>query len=84
MSLEEINEIIEVLSYFDGRKMRPLRFRWRGRPYQISHVHGLWCNPIGQAREYHYHVSTSNSGSFELTFNNQGFVWKLKTVWLDD
>ena len=66
MTFEEINEYIEVISHFTNQRMHPLRFKWRDRTYSVSHVNGVWSDVKGQSREYHYHVSTRNSGSFEL------------------
>lgn len=84
MTIEEVNEPVEVISYYDGQKMRPIRFRWKGRVYKIAHVNGVWDDIKGTSREYHFHVSAHNSGSFELIYNNSGFAWKLGRICLDD
>jgi len=84
MRFEEIHESIEVIAYFDGKTMRPLRFRWSGRPYQISKVNSVWNTLKGRAREYHFHVSTRESDSFELIYNTDIFEWKIGRVCLDD
>jgi len=83
MTFEEIHEPVEVISYFDGQKMRPLRFRWRGRAYRVAQINGVWSDVKGQTKEYHYHVSAQNSGSFELIYDNSSFGWKLGRVSLD-
>jgi len=80
MHIEEINEPVEVISYFDGRKMRPLRFRWRGRPYHVTVVNGLWHELCGRKRVYHFHVSTKESGSFELLYDTDGLDWRIGKV----
>ena len=84
MHFVDINEAIEVISYFDGRKMRPLRFRWRGRVYRVAHVNGIWNAIQGQNREYHYHISTRESGSFELVYHSSAMNWKLGRACLED
>jgi hypothetical protein len=84
MKIEEINETVQVISYFDGRTTRPLRFQWRGRAYRVARINGVWDGVKGRAREYHYHVATRESGSFELIFNNAGMSWKIGRVSLDD
>ena len=84
MTIEEVNEPIEVISYYDGKTMKPIRFRWQGRAYKISRVNGVWDAIRGKAREYHFHVSAQDSGSFELIYNNSGFVWRLGRICLDD
>jgi len=84
MTFETINEPVEVISYFDVKNMRPLRFRWRDRAYKISHVNGVWSNPVGQTKEYHFHVATQHSGSFELIYDSQTLHWKIGRVCVDE
>ncbi len=83
MTFEEIKEPIEVIGYFDGQSVRPLRFRWRQRAYRISQIHGVWNHGIGRDKEYHFHVTTRDAGSFELIYNNKTFVWKLGRANID-
>jgi len=83
MQVTEINEFIEVLSYHDGQKMRPLRFRWRKRPYHVTAVNGIWHENRGRDREYHFHVSTKESGSFELIYNNSAMNWRIGRVTIE-
>ncbi|HNR66686.1 MAG TPA: hypothetical protein PKN04_01540 [bacterium] len=83
MQFIEINETIEVISYFDGRTMRPLRFRWRGRPYRVDHINGIWHDVKGQNRDYHFHISAREAGSFELIYQTAALQWKLGRVCVD-
>ncbi|MBN1998996.1 hypothetical protein JW935_15665 [candidate division KSB1 bacterium] len=83
MTFEEINEPVEVISYFDGQRMRPLRFRWRDRAYKVMHVNGVWSDIKGRSKIYHFHVATKDSGSFELVYDNTGFKWTLGKVCID-
>ena len=83
MIFEEIHESIEVIAYFNGNNMRPLRFRWSGRAYRISQINSIWSTMKGNAKEYHFHVSTRESNSFELIYNNDIFEWKIGRVCLD-
>ena len=84
MQFETLNEEIEVITYFDNKQMRPLRFRWRSQTYHVSRINGMWYDVIGRDREYHFHVATRESGSFELVYNSGGFVWKIGRVCLED
>ena len=84
MHFTDINEPIQVISYFDGQALRPLRFRWRGRAYRINHINGIWHDVKGQKRTYHFHVSTRESGSFELIYQAGGLTWKLGRVCIDN
>ncbi len=84
MHFETVNESVEVISYFDGRKMRPMRFRWRSRPYHITRINAIWSEQQGRDRRYHFHVTTRESGSFELIYQNSGLVWRLGRVGLEE
>jgi len=84
MLLEQIDEPVEVISYFDGERMRPLRFRWRGRAYRVRRVNGVWSDIKGRIRRVHFHVSVSGSGSFELIYDHGSLGWRLGNVALDD
>lgn len=84
MQFEIINEPVEVITYFDGQKMRPLRFRWRGRPYHIVQINGSWSEHKGQERIYHFHVATREAGSFELVYHNARCNWKIGRVCVED
>ena len=84
MRFETINETVEVIIYFDKTQMQPLRFRWRNRAYHISHVNGVWYDVVGRDREYHFHVATKESGSFELIYNTGGLLWKVGRVCFED
>jgi len=84
MQFEQINESVQVLSYYDGQKMRPLRFHWRSRTYHIASVNGIWNNNLGREREYHFHVSTRESGSFELIYNDAAMSWRIGRVAVEE
>jgi hypothetical protein len=84
MTLETINETVEVITYFDKKQMRPLRFRWRDRAYHIAVVNGVWHDVKGRDRLYHFHVATRESGSFELIYDTGAILWKIGRICLDD
>jgi hypothetical protein len=84
MRIEEIKEPIEVITYYDGKTMKPIRFRWRGKAYHVSHINGIWDNPKGRHLEYHFHVTAKDSGSFELIYNDSGFIWKVGRICVDE
>ena len=83
MRFENINEPIEVIAFFDGKQLRPLRFRWNNRVYKISKINSSWYANRGLEKEYHFHISTKESDSFELIFNNGSFKWKLGRSLID-
>ena len=84
MTFEIINEVIQVITFFDAERMRPLRFRWRDRTYRVQTVHSAWYDVVGRYREYHFYVATKESGSFELIYDTGGLLWKIGRVCLDD
>jgi len=84
MRFETINEAIEVITYFDGGRVRPLRFRWRGRPYRVVQVNGIWSDQKGEERQHHFHVATRESGSFELIYHDARCSWKLGRVTVEE
>lgn len=84
MTFEQINEAIQVITYFDRERMRPLRFRWRDRTYRIKSIHSAWHDVVGRDRVYHFYVATRESGSFELIYNTGGFLWTIGRVCVDD
>ena len=81
---ESINETIEVISYFSVERMRPLRFRWRDRAYHIRHIQAVWNHPAGANCYVHYHVTTKESGTFELVYDSGKMQWILGRVCLDE
>ena len=84
VTFEIVNEVIQVITFFDEKRMRPLRFRWRERTYRVKAVHSAWDDVVGRHREYHFYVATKESGSFELIYNTDGLLWKIGRVCVDD
>ncbi len=78
-----INEPVEVITYFDGSRIKPLRFRWRQRAYRVSAVNGVWEDSHGRRRLYHFYVATRESGSFELIYDAEQMRWRIGRVYLD-
>ena len=84
VTIETINEAVHVIVYFDDKHIRPLRFRWRNRTYHVAALNSAWHNVVGRDREYHFHVMTRESGSFELIYNTGGLTWIIGRVCVDD
>ena len=83
MTFENINETIQVITHFDGKSIRPLRFLWRGNTYRVNHINGIWHDMNGAEKNFHFHVSTRESGSFELVYSNSNFIWKIGRVCME-
>lgn len=80
--LLELNEPVEVLTHFDAGRVRPLRFRWRGRIYRVEKVNGTWSRAKGGEREHHFAITADNEDSFELVFDTTDFRWRVTRVML--
>ncbi|MFQ5674859.1 MAG: DUF6504 family protein [bacterium] len=83
MAYEEINEPIEVITFFQDGRLHPLRFKWKGQVYKITRVNSRWSEQMGLGRQVHFSVTASTPDCFELIFDTEGFDWKLKRVFLE-
>ncbi len=81
--LEQLNQPIEVLGYFGEGRMRPLRFRWRGRVVRVRRVTGEWSRPEGAGRVHYYSVVADNADYFELAYDVDQSAWRLCRAWLE-
>ncbi|MDZ7373738.1 MAG: hypothetical protein ONB23_07180 [candidate division KSB1 bacterium] len=76
----ELNEPVEVVTYFADRQAKPLRFRWRGREYRVVRWNSTWSQPKGSEREHHFALTADNSDTFELVFDTGDLSWRLRRV----
>lgn len=83
MSYEEVHDPIEVITFFEQGKLRPLRFKWKGQVYKISRVHSSWSVREGLSRQCHFSVTAGTPDCFELVFDTSDFNWKLARVCLE-
>ncbi len=83
MSYEDIFEPIEVLAHFRQGCMRPLKFLWNGRAYQIRQVERQWRERMGSAGQWHFSVRTADANWFELIFHSGDFTWQIARVYIE-
>ena len=83
MAYEEIQEPIEVITFFEQGKIHPLRFKWKGEVYKITRVNSRWSTQVGLGREYHFSVTANSPDCFELVFDTTDFNWQLAVVYLE-
>lgn len=81
--LELLNQPVEVLSYFTEGRVRPLRFRWRGRVVRVRRVTGEWMRQEGIGRVHYFSVLGEDSDYFELAYDVDQAAWRLCRVWLE-
>mgnify|MGYP005862775567 CR=1 FL=1 len=74
-----VDEDVRVGAAFDGRKVRPMWFKWRNRYYKIKTVSYSWCTNKGADRLHHYSV-TDGMTLYELQFNANTLEWTLGKV----
>ncbi|MBI5747796.1 MAG: hypothetical protein HZA00_01635, partial [Nitrospinae bacterium] len=64
----DIGETINVIASFGmPYKIKPLKFRWSGRLFEIKEITYLWKSKEGRAEIYHFSVSDGKA-LYELTF----------------
>lgn len=81
--LEAVNHPIEVLSLFRDGRIRPLRFRWRGRVYKVQRVSGEWVRQEGVGRVHYFSVLAENRDCFELAYEVGHSRWRICRVWME-
>jgi hypothetical protein len=76
----EIGEIISVVASFGlPYKIRPVRFRWNGKLFEVKEITYLWQTKEGQNRIYHFSISDGKT-LYELSFDISSLLWKLEKL----
>ena len=81
--LEALNQPVEVLSLFSEGKVKPLRFRWRGRVVRVRRVTGEWVRQEGIGRVHYFSLLSEGSDYFELAYDVDQSHWRICRVWLE-
>jgi hypothetical protein len=76
-----IGEPISVIAAFGGypTKMRPVRFRWSGRVFEIEDITYHWVSKEGTRVLYHFSV-TVGATLYEIVFDSQRLLWSLEKI----
>ena len=78
---ETLQQPVDVLTvYLDGR-VRPLRFRWRGKVIRVKRVTGEWTRREGSHRMTYYSVEGNGAETYELCYDPRGPSWVLCKAW---
>ena len=76
----DIGEPISVIASFGlPYRIRPVRFRWSGKLFEIRDITYSWQTREGQNRTYHFSVSDGQT-LYELSFDTSSLVWKMEKV----
>jgi len=74
----EIGETISVIASFGlPYKLRPVRFRWAGRLFDVKEITYSWQTQEGRAKVYHFSVSDGKS-LYELAFDTNSLIWRIE------
>ena len=75
-----IGETIGVMASFGpAYGMRPVRFKWSGRVFEVREVTYSWSTRDGASTVHHFSVSDGKD-IYEITFNASSLVWSLEAV----
>ena len=73
----DIGETVNVIASFGmPYKIKPLKFKWSGRLFEIKEITYLWKSREGRAEIYHFSVS-DGMALYELTFDTGSLIWRL-------
>ena len=78
---ETLNEPVDVLTAFLDGRIRPLRFRWKGRVVRVRRVTGEWARREGAARLSYFSVEGPGAETYELCYDPRGPRWTLCKAW---
>lgn len=75
-----INELVTVGVIFgDGRKIKPVWFKWRGKKHSIQTITYTWTSRQGRALIHHF-SATDGANLYELCYNTESLDWELAHV----
>lgn len=75
-----IGENISVIASFGmPYKLRPVRFRWGGKLFEIKEITYAWNTKDGHSKKYHFSVTDGNS-LYEISFDTASLLWRLENL----
>jgi len=76
----DIGETISVVASFGlPYKIKPLRFRWSGKLFEVRDITYSWETKEGQSKIYHFSISDGKT-LYELSFDTFSLLWRLEKV----
>lgn len=66
---KDLDETVSVLAVFEKGDMRPFRFYWQSRSFQVARVTGRWKAPKGDTWLRHFSIVDSADNVFHLTYD---------------
>jgi hypothetical protein len=80
--LEKLNEQINVLAKFEGVKVLPVYFKWRGKTYKVEKLNLVHKERDGNDKIYYFSVS-DNANFFRLAFFTRDLSWKIQELFYE-
>lgn len=80
---QDIDEPVDVIVVFENGAMKPIRFRWNGRPIKVQRITGTWKADIGQYRIRYFAVLDDSSNYFQLAYDERNTSWILNKIWVE-
>jgi hypothetical protein len=80
---QEMDEAIDVVVLFQGNRMKPSRFQWKGQVYKVSEVTGDWNTDVGAYRIRHFAVVDHSSNFFQLSYDERKTRWVISKIWVE-
>lgn len=78
---ETLNQPVDVLTAFLDGRVRPLRFRWKGRVIRVRKVTGEWSRREGSNRLTYFSVEGPGAETYELCYDPRDLSWILCKAW---
>jgi len=76
----DIGETISVVTSFGmPYKIRPVKFRWNGKLFEVKDITYVWQTKEGQTKIYHFSI-TDGKTLYELSFDTASLVWRLERL----
>lgn len=73
----DIGETISVIASFGlPYKIRPVRFKWSGRLFEVKDITYAWQTKEGLTKFYHFSVSDGKT-LYELSFDTTSLLWRI-------
>lgn len=81
--MTEIREPISVIATFGlPYKLKPIRFKWSGRLFEVKEITYKWVTKEGLKTIYHFAV-TDGGSLYELAFDSHSLIWILEKIETD-
>lgn len=76
----QIGDTISVLASFGmSYRIKPLKFKWSGRLFDVKEITYTWETKEGQKEVYHFSV-TDGKTLYEITFDTGSLIWRIENL----